>query len=290
MTTWESPSRLDRVEDRRADARWIIELWTSPEAQVLSVTAEGGLAWLADGLALRPAAGELTERHLLAGLVGGMPVFVQTQAELDDPVTLRAVMDGLDETSLQLAFTAVALADWHRRSGFCGECGAATVPARAGASRVCTGCGAELYPRVDPAVIVAVTDADDRLLLGRQAAWPRGRVSVFAGFTEAGESLEQAVHREVFEEVGVRLGDVRYVGSQPWPFPRSMMLGFTARALDTALTLDTTEIEEARWFTRAELDAGLASGEVALPMQTSIAHRLIAAWRQSQATSAESAT
>ena len=279
MTTWESPSRLDRVEDRRADARWVAESWASPQARVLPVTAEGGLPWAGGGLLLQPAVGDLSERHLLAGLIDDAPVFVQTGAELAEAATLRAVMDGLDSTALQLAFTAVALADWHRRTAFCGECGAATAVARAGASRICTGCGAELFPRVDPAVIVAVTDADDRLLLGRQAAWPKGRVSVFAGFTEAGESLEQAVHREVFEEVGVRLGAVRYVGSQPWPFPRSMMLGFTARALDTALALDTTEIEEARWFTRAELEAGLASGEVVLPMQTSIAHRLIAAWR-----------
>ncbi len=279
MTTWESPSRLDRVEERRADERWVAELWASPQARVLPVTVEGGLAWLDGKLVLQPAHGGLTEHHLLIGLVDDRPVFARTRAVLDDAVTLRTVMDGLDETALQLAFAAVALADWHRRSGFCGECGAVTAVARAGASRVCTGCGAELYPRVDPAVIVAVTDADDRLLLGRQAAWPKGRVSVFAGFTEAGESLEQAVHREVFEEVGVRLDGVRYFGSQPWPFPRSMMLGFTARALDTALALDTTEIEEARWFTRAELETGLASGDVALPMQTSIAHRLIEAWR-----------
>lgn len=283
MTSWRNPSRLDRVEDRRGDDSWVAELWASAQARVLAVSDDGRLAWAGAGLDLRPVSGVRDERHLLAGVVGEVPVFVETGAELPESPVLRGVMDGLDGADLEVAFTAAALADWHRRSGFCGECGAVTTVTRAGASRVCTGCGVELYPRVDPAVIVAVTDPDDRLLLGRQAVWPRGRVSVFAGFTEAGESLEQAVHREVFEEVGVRLGTPRYFGSQPWPFPRSMMLGFTAPALHTDLTLDTTEIEEARWFTREELTAGLASGEVALPMRTSIAHRLIAAWRNREA-------
>lgn len=280
MTTWENPSRLDRVEDGRGDDDWVAGLWAGGRARVLAVSDDGRVAWAGDGLALRPAEGDRQDRDLLAGLVDAAPVFVRTGERLDDAPTLRAVMDGLDGTELQLAFTAVALADWHRRSGYCSECGAATVVVRAGASRSCTGCGVEAYPRVDPAVIVAVTDADDRLLLGRQPSWPAGRVSVFAGFTEAGESLEQAVHREVFEEVGLRLGRPRYLGSQPWPFPRSMMLGFTARALDTTITLDTNEIEAARWFSRAELDAGLTAGEVALPMPTSIAYRMITAWRE----------
>ncbi|MCW5953911.1 MAG: NAD(+) diphosphatase [Propionibacteriaceae bacterium] len=279
MTTWESPSQLDRVEDRRSDDAWVAQLWASPQARVLAVSADGRLAWADGGLDLRPVSGTRDERHLLAGLVGAVPVFIETGAELAEAPVLRAVMDGLDDADLQVAFTAAALADWHRRSGFCGECGAATVATRAGAGRRCAECAVEHYPRVDPAVIVAVTDADDRLLLGRQPVWVKGRVSVFAGFVEAGESLEQAVHREVFEEVGVRLRTPRYFGSQPWPFPRSMMLGFTAEAVGISLTVDTSEIEEARWFTRAELDAGLASGAVGLPMRTSIAHRLITAWR-----------
>ncbi len=275
---------LDRAEDLRGDDSWVAGLWNEPGARVLAVTFDGRLAWTGDGLDFRPVTGERTERHLLVGLLDAVPVFVETEAELADAAVLRAVMDGLDDADLQVAFTAAALADWHRRSGFCGGCGAATSPTRAGASRVCSGCGGELYPRVDPAVIVAVTDPADRLLLGRQPVWAKGRVSVFAGFVEAGESLEQAAHREVFEEVGLRLGTPRYLGSQPWPFPRSMMVGFAARADDTALTLDANEIEEARWFTRAELDAGLASGEVSLPMRTSIAHRMITAWREHRLT------
>ncbi|MCA0252190.1 MAG: NAD(+) diphosphatase [Actinobacteria bacterium] len=280
MTIWESPSQLDRVEDRRGDDAWVAGLWASPQARVLAVSEDGRLAWADDGLDLRPVSGARDERHLLAGLVGSVPVFVETGAELPGAPVLRTVMDGLDGADLQVAFTAAALADWHRRAGFCGECGATTVTTRAGAGRLCVSCAVEHYPRVDPAVIVAVTDADDRLLLGRQPVWAKGRVSVFAGFVEAGESLEQAVHREVFEEVGLRLGPPRYFGSQPWPFPRSMMLGFAADATDTTLTLDETEIEAARWFTRDELDAALEAGEVSLPMGTSIAHRMITAWRR----------
>lgn len=279
MTIWESPSRLDRVEDRRGDDAWVAEQWAAPQARVLAVSNDGRLAWADGGLQLRPVSGARDERHLLAGVIDAAPVFVETGAELVDAPVLRTVMDGLDGAELEVAFTAAALADWHRRSGFCGECGGATVATRAGAGRLCPACAVEHYPRVDPAVIVAVTDADDRLLLGRQPVWAKGRVSVFAGFVEAGESLEQAAHREVFEEVGVRLGPPRYLGSQPWPFPRSMMLGFTARALDTSLTLDASEIEEARWFTRADLDAALADGSASLPMRTSIAHRMITAWR-----------
>ncbi len=298
MTIWENPSRLDRVEDRRGDDAWVAELWASPRARVLAVSDDGRLAWADDGLALRPASGTRDERHLLAGLVGEVPIFVETGAELVDSPVLRGVMDGLGGAELEVAFTAAALADWHRRSGFCGECGAVTVITRAGAGRFCSACAVEHYPRVDPAVIVAVTDADDRLLLGRQPVWAKGRVSVFAGFVEAGESLEQAVHREVFEEVGLKLASPRYLGSQPWPFPRSMMVGFAARAEDTVLTLDTSEIEQARWFTREELQAALGTGEVALPMTTSIAHRMITAWRNhslpstagGQATSSEVAT
>ena len=282
MTTWKNPSRLDRVEEHRGDDSWVAQLWMSPQARLLAVSDDGRLAWADGGPALRPVSGTRDERHLLAGLVDGAPVFIETGADLTGSPQLRTVMDGLDGADLEVAFTAAALADWHRRSRFCPACGTLTVPVRAGAGRLCPACAVELYPRVDPAVIVAVTDADDRLLLGRQPVWAKGRVSVFAGFVEAGESLEQAVHREVFEEVGLRLGPPRYLGSQPWPFPRSMMLGFTARALDTALTLDAREIEAARWYTRGQLETALAHGELTLPMRTSIAHRMITAWRRGE--------
>ncbi len=173
---------------------------------------------------------------------------------------------------------AVALENWQRMHRFCSRCGERTVIAAAGHVRRCPACGAEHYPRTDPAVIMLVTDADDRALLGRQVHWPRGRFSTLAGFVEPGESIEQAVVREAGEEVGVEIGEVEYVASQPWPFPSSLMLGFVARATSTEIRVDGEEIEEARWFSREELRAAFASGEVLPPSGISIAARLIELW------------
>lgn len=280
MISWDAPSRLDKAEDRRADAAWVAGAWAAPTARVLAVDASGRLDWDGRAPAFRATAGEYRPaEHVLLGLLDSAGVFAE-RSELPDAPTLREVMDSLAADDLACAFAATALVGWHAASGFCGWCGAPTVPALAGQARRCTGCGRESYPRVDPAVIVAITDADDRLLLGRQHSWAPGRVSVFAGFTEAGESLEQAVHREVLEEVGLPLEQVRYLGSQPWPFPRSLMLGFAARAAGVELVLDPGEIVEARWFSRDALAAALAGGEVTLPMTTSIAHRMITAWQQ----------
>jgi len=189
--------------------------------------------------------------------------------------TIGALLDGHDAG---LATTAVALDHWHTRHPRCPRCGAATASAAGGWTRVCREDGSEHYPRTDPAVIMAVTDEDDRLLLGRAAAWPVGRFSTLAGFVEAGESLENAVRREVAEETGIVVGDVRYAGSQPWPFPNSLMLGFHARATGAAPAPDGTELAEARWFSRAELAQALASGQVVPPGRTSIARALVEEW------------
>ncbi|MGH3328313.1 MAG: NAD(+) diphosphatase, partial [Streptomycetales bacterium] len=153
-----------------------------------------------------------------------------------------------------------------------------TEVAAAGHLRRCPRCGAEHYPRTDPAVIMLVVDDDGRCLLGHQPRWPPRRFSAFAGFVEPGESLEQAVLREVHEEAGVRVRDVHYVASQPWPFPSSLMLAFTARAVTTEIAVDGEEIVEARWFSRAELAAAIENAEVILPPPVSIAHRLIETW------------
>ena len=163
----------------------------------------------------------------------------------------------------------------------CPACGAATELEQAGWSRHCPACGRVHFPRTDPAVIVAVTDADgERLLLGSNAAWPQGRYSCFAGFAEAGESLESAVQREVEEEAGVPVADAVYQGSQPWPYPRSLMLGFRAVTADSdAARPDGEEIVDVRWFTRDEIAAALAGeGGITLPGPASIAHRLITQW------------
>ena len=256
------------------------EQWADPRARVLAVSATGRVAWSGDGLRYTTPGGAFGDSHVLLGLLADGPVFADISPEPGDSVVLRGAMDGLEVADLQVAFTAVALAAWHESAHFCGWCGTATTPERGGVVRRCGGCQRELYPRVDPAMIVAVTDADDRLLLGRQPVWEPRRMSVFAGFVSAGESLEQAVHREVFEEVGLHLSEVRYISSQAWPFPRSLMTAFSARAEHTELTVDTTEIEQAAWFSRDELDAALAVGEVRLPMTTSVAHRMITPWRE----------
>jgi NAD+ diphosphatase len=169
---------------------------------------------------------------------------------------------------------------WHARHHFCGVCGYPTQSAEAGHVRRCTNptCGASHFPRTDPAVIMLVHDGGDRVILGRQAQWPPGMHSVLAGFVEPGENLEEAVTREVAEEVGIAVTDVRYQSSQPWPFPASIMLGFTARALATDLQLSDDELETARWYTRAELRASPESESFRLPRRDSIARRLVEDW------------
>ncbi|HWS58643.1 MAG TPA: NAD(+) diphosphatase [Actinotalea sp.] len=191
---------------------------------------------------------------------------------------LRDVGHLLSDRDAGLAATAVGLAAWHERHPRCARCGAPTVPDQAGWTRRCTLDGSDHYPRTDPAVIMAVLDDDDRLLLGHAAHWPERRFSTLAGYVEPGESAESAVRREVREEVGVRIGDMVYRGSQPWPFPASLMLAFVARATSTELTVDGVEVTAARWFTRGELAADVRTGEVLLPMRTSVARVLIEEW------------
>lgn len=176
---------------------------------------------------------------------------------------------------------ARAMLFWHRRHRFCGECGAPTRSEEAGHLRVCSGerCGAKHFPRTDPAIIVLTTDAgSERCLLGRQAVWDPGMYSCLAGFVEPGESLEHAVVREVSEESGIRIERVTYRSSQPWPFPSSLMLGFRAVAASEAIQRGDDELEDARWFTRADLAAGYRDGSLRIPNSVSIAYRLIEEW------------
>ncbi|MGY1641278.1 NAD(+) diphosphatase [Geodermatophilus sp. SYSU D00703] len=190
---------------------------------------------------------------------------------------LRELGADLDDLDAGLLAQAIGILEWHERHRFSPLSGAETTVERAGWVRRDPVTGAELFPRTDPAVIMLVHDGGDRCVLGRQAVWPPGRYSILAGFVEPGESAEGAVAREVAEEVGVRVTDIRYVGSQPWPFPQSLMLGYTARVEgDPTLRLDPTEIEEARWFTRDELRSG--AGPRALPPPVSIARHIIDRW------------
>lgn len=191
---------------------------------------------------------------------------------------LREIGAWLAPVESELAMTAVGLARWHARHGFCPGCGAPTEPRAAGWVRRCTAEGSEHFPRTDPAVIVAIVDPADRLLLGRGPTFKQGWVSVLAGFVEPGETLEAAVVREMAEEVGLVVGQMRYVASQPWPFPASLMLGFTARASDDRLRPDPEELAEVAWYTRERLAADLQAGRLGIPGRLSIARRLIEDW------------
>ncbi len=173
---------------------------------------------------------------------------------------------------------ARSLIAWHVRHGFCSACGSATRPIKAGWARICDGCRTEHFPRVDP-VVIMIADHDGRALLGRGLGWPEGRWSALAGFVEPGESLEEAVAREVLEEAGVLVGGVRYVASQPWPFPSQLMIACIGHAVDDALNVDKTELEDARWFTRDQVRSALAGdGPFGAPPPYAIAHNLLRAW------------
>ncbi|MFD4420848.1 NAD(+) diphosphatase [Agromyces sp. NPDC058484] len=192
---------------------------------------------------------------------------------------LRSAVPLLDDRDAGLVTEAIALANWHDANPFCPRCGSATSIEQAGWARRCEREGNLLFPRTDPAVIVLVTDDDDRVLLGSNALWEQHRFSLLAGFVEPGESLEGAVIREIGEETGIRVDRVVYSGSQPWPLPASLMLGFTARVAPDAAAAarpDGVEILELRWFTRAELTE--ATAEIALPGETSIARWMLERW------------
>lgn len=191
---------------------------------------------------------------------------------------LRDIGSALDERDAGLATEAISLANWHATNIYCPRCGSETEVIDSGWVRRCRQDDSQHFPRTDAAVIMAIVDADDRLLLGHGATWPPGRYSVPAGFVEPGEPLEAAVRREVLEETGVLVGSVHYRASQPWPFPASLMVGFRGEALSTQVTPDGEEITAAQFVTRDELRVGVQRGELLLPRATSIAHHLIAEW------------
>ena len=192
---------------------------------------------------------------------------------------LRTAAPSLPAGDAAIAAQARSLLAWHERHPFCAACGAATRSRNGGSSRACPSCGAEHFPRTDPVVIVVVARGG-RALLGRSGRFPGNLFSALAGFMEPGESVEEAVRREVAEEAGIRVGAVRYVFSQPWPFPASLMLGCLAEGLSDEIAIDPEELEDARWFSRAELTEALAgrSDVLTIPQPLAIAHHLIRAW------------
>jgi NAD+ diphosphatase len=278
--------RLDRAGMKRTDDRWLAERLADEASRALVVAQDG--VYVDSGS--RPALVPLTalpslDEPILLGVDSAGAVFaVAAQDGFEPPdgselMGLREVGALLSAEDAGLLAYGTAMVNWHRAHPHCARCGARTNVAEAGFLRRCPNCGAEHHPRTDPVVIMLIHDGD-RVLLGRQATWPTGRYSALAGFVEPGESLEEAVAREVLEEASVHLDEITYRSSQPWPFPASLMLGFHARYAGGEPEIRDGELEDVRWFERAEL-AAIARGEVegmAVPPPLAIARRLIDEW------------
>jgi NAD+ diphosphatase len=286
------------VAERRTDEAWLAQRLADPSSHAVVATDEGVLVDGAAPLLVPLTALDGSGEPVLLGVDGEGAVFAvdpghAAAAALGAGGELR----GLREVAARAATAdagllayAVALLNWHRRHRFCANCGAPTEPAEAGHVRACPRCGAVHHPRTDPVVITLVHDGE-RVLLGRQAAWPAGRYSALAGFVEPGESLEEAVAREIDEEAGVAVREVRYRSSQPWPFPASLMLGFEATYAGGEPHTRDGELQDVRWVSRAELaraaaeegdgwsaPEGAGDGELVLPPPLAIARRLVDAW------------
>jgi NAD+ diphosphatase len=313
MRHFYASDQIDRVAQLRGDADWVrarladedsrfVPVWRSrlfvdmeregedpPRPVLLTVAQASTLAH------------DLQEGSILLGTLEGATYFAVDLSDIESPeedselaghghfVSLRRIGPFIDRRNGGLLAYAQAMVHWHQQHRFCGTCGSPTRSEEAGHWLRCTSdqCRTLHFPRTDPAMIVRVTH-DDRCLLGRQSRWPARRYSVLAGFVEPGESLEDAVIREVFEEAGVRVDDVQYHSSQPWPFPASLMIGFTANARDDSINIDADELEEARWFSRDQLDDEVAAGDVILPSEIALAHHLINGWyRRDRETSIE---
>ena len=288
-----SASAHDREGTRRTDDEWLAERWADASTRVLVLAGtrlrpvDGAVQWVT------PAAAP-EGRRLLLGHAEGVTRFAviaqpgDVPGERDEWQGLRALFPRLvagDEAltvEVSWLFHALGLAEWHWATRFCPRCAGALESTHAGHEQRCTSCGKSQFPRTDPAVIMAVTSGEpgsdeERILLGRNAQWPEGRFSTLAGFCEPGETLEDAVRREVMEETGVLVGEVTYFGNQPWPLPASLMLGFTGRALSEDIEVDGIEVAEARWFSRADL-RGETDADVVVPTGVSISSSLMQSW------------
>jgi NAD+ diphosphatase len=277
-------STLDRADNLRLDPQRIAAMAGDPRAHLLQLSEldpvldeNGRLRWSA--LTELPPGQEL----IFLGLEEGRPLFAplprieQSGQRAWHIFTLLNAMSGGDAA---VWGTARSLIEWHNRHRFCANCGTATEVFRAGWGRKCAACSAEHYPRVDP-VVIMLAEHEGRVLVGRQPQYPAGRYSALAGFVEPGESIEEAVARELKEEAGISVRGVRYVASQPWPFPGQLMIACIAEAEDDALAIDRTELEDAKWVDRAGVSAAMAGAPGApflAPPHFAVAHTLFASW------------
>jgi NAD+ diphosphatase len=280
----------NRVGEHRTDDAWLDRAWADPTTRVLVVAgsrvrpADGAVPWVSS--ADVPAAGT----RVLLGERDGRAWFAlvvdPTHAEGEGWVGIRDLLPHLATDAVKqapLVFHAIGLAEWLFATRFCPRCAGRLEVRLAGHELECVDCHRRQFPRTDPAVIMAITygepgAADEALLLGRQDAWPSGRYSTLAGFLEPGETLEDAVRREVLEETGVVVGEVTYFGNQPWPLPASLMLGFRGRAMSREIRVDGAEVQDARWFTRSDMETQAAAGTLVLPGGVSISRSLAEDW------------
>lgn len=265
---------LDRgIVDARAE--WRVDFVPPAGTVTHLVDGAGNIAAEGDRLWARPGGGP----WLLGETGDGVVHCAELVEEHAALVPLRSVAPVLSDDDALLAAQAVALAKWHTMDRFCAGCGAPVETIEAGWATNCSGCGRTEYPRTDPAVIVLVTDQHDRALLAHNTLWPNPQMmSLPAGFVEAGETPTRAVARELHEEVGVLVDNIQYLAAQPWPGPRSLMLGFSARAKNSTIVPDGVEIDRARYFSREEYLAALQSGEVNAPGRAAIANAILSAW------------
>jgi len=290
---------LDRGEAERRDPDWLAAAFRDPSSRVLPLHRlnaliegrdEARLVWLSPAELARL---DIDAQPIFLGLADDIAHFALDISALADPnhelnLDEQSRFEDARAAAMQLPIAdtgmlshARAQLDWHHRHGFCSACGARTAMARGGHVRKCSDCGAEHFPRTDPVAIMLISDGERCLLGQSQGRLARsGMYSALAGFIDQGESIEEAVRREVREEAGVAVGEVRYHSSQPWPFPSSLMIGCHGRAESTAITIDETEMADVRWFERREIAAALAGEHptIRVPGALAIAHHLIKAW------------